>query len=56
MIGIASLVAVLGLSESSKSDLLTQLDRLGTNLLVVQAGQGIGLGNAEPARHRARPW
>ncbi len=47
MIGIASLVAVLGLSESSKSDLLSQLDRLGTNLLVVQAGQGIGLGNAE---------
>ena len=47
MIGIASLVAVLGLSESSKSDLLAQLDRLGTNLLVVQAGQGIGLGDAE---------
>jgi len=46
-IGIASLVAVLGLSESSKSDLLAQLDRLGTNLLVVQAGQGIGLGDAE---------
>jgi putative ABC transport system permease protein len=47
MIGIASLVAVLGLSESSKSDLLAQIDRLGTNLLVVQAGQGIGLGSAE---------
>ncbi len=47
MIGIASLVAVLGLSESSKSDLLAQLDRLGTNLLVVQAGQGIGLGSGE---------
>ena len=46
-IGIASLVAVLGLSDSSRSDLLNQLDRLGTNLLVVQAGQGIGLGNAE---------
>lgn len=46
-IGIASLVAVLGLSDSSRSDLLSQLDRLGTNLLVVQAGQGIGLGNAE---------
>ncbi len=45
-IGIASLVAVLGLSESSKSDLLSQLDRLGTNLLVVRAGQGIGLGDA----------
>ena len=47
MIGIASLVAVLGLSESSKSDLIAQLDRLGTNLVVVQAGQGIGLGNAQ---------
>ncbi len=46
MIGIASLVAVLGLSESSKSDLLAQLDELGTNLLVVQAGQGIGIGDA----------
>ena len=47
MIGIASLVAVLGLSESSKSDLLAQLDRLGTNLLVVEAGAGIGMGPAE---------
>lgn len=43
-IGIASLVAVLGLSESSKSDLLASLDRLGTNLLVVEAGTGIGFG------------
>ncbi len=47
MIGIASMVAVLGLSESSKSDLLAQLDRLGTNLLTVQAGQGIGRGSGE---------
>ena len=46
-IGIASMVAVLGLSESSKSDLLSQLDRLGTNLLTVQAGGGIGLGSGE---------
>src|SRR5438128_9383342 len=46
-IGIASMVAVLGLSESSRSALLTQLDRLGTNLLQVQAGSGIGLGNAQ---------
>ncbi len=44
MIGIASMVAVLGLSESSKSELLAQLDRLGTNLLTVQAGTGIGRG------------
>jgi len=44
MIGIGAMVAVLGLSESSKSDLLSQLDRLGTNMLQVQAGTGIGLG------------
>jgi putative ABC transport system permease protein len=46
-IGIASMVAVLGLSESSRSALLAQLDKLGTNLLQVQAGSGIGLGNAQ---------
>ena len=45
MIGIGAMVAVLGLSESSKSDLLSQLDQLGTNMLQVQAGQGIGLGS-----------
>jgi putative ABC transport system permease protein len=38
------MVAVLGLSESSKSDLIASLDRLGTNLLVVEAGGGIGFG------------
>jgi putative ABC transport system permease protein len=46
-IGIASMVAVLGLSDSSKSELLATLDRLGTNLLTVQAGEGIGRGSAE---------
>ena len=38
-LGIAALVAVLGISESSKADLLAQLDRLGTNLLTVSPGQ-----------------
>ena len=38
-IGIASMVAVLGISESSKAGLLTTLDRLGTNLLTVAPGQ-----------------
>jgi len=47
MIGIGAMVAVLGLSESSKSELLDQLDRLGTNLLTVEAGTGIGRGSAE---------
>jgi putative ABC transport system permease protein len=38
-IGIASMVAVLGISESSKADLLAQLDDLGTNLLRVAPGE-----------------
>ena len=38
-IGIAALVAVLGISASSKADLLAELDALGTNRLQVQAGQ-----------------
>ncbi|HEX2042680.1 MAG TPA: ABC transporter permease, partial [Acidimicrobiales bacterium] len=38
-IGIASMVSVLGISASSKADLLAELDRLGTNLLTVTPGQ-----------------
>ena len=38
-IGIASMVAVLGLSESSRAGLLHQLDRLGTNLLTAAPGR-----------------
>ena len=45
-IGIAAMVAVLAISESSKADLLAQLDRLGTNLLTVKPGQTIGGDNA----------
>lgn len=40
-IGIASMVAVLGISASSKADLIAELDKLGTNLLQVQAGQNV---------------
>jgi putative ABC transport system permease protein len=40
-IGIAAMVAVLGISESSRSDLIAALDRLGTNLLRVTPGQTI---------------
>ena len=39
-IGIAAMVAVLGISESSKAELLSSLDRLGTNLLTVAPGRG----------------
>jgi putative ABC transport system permease protein len=38
-IGIAAMVSVVGISASSRADLLAQLDRLGTNLLQVQPGQ-----------------
>jgi putative ABC transport system permease protein len=38
-IGIAAMVAVLGISESSRADLLAQLDSLGTNLLRVTPGE-----------------
>ncbi len=41
-IGIAALVAVLGLSESSRAQLGDELSRLGTNLLVVTPGTGFG--------------
>jgi putative ABC transport system permease protein len=40
-IGVAAIVAVLGLSSSSQAGLLSQIDRLGTNLLTVSNGQGL---------------
>jgi putative ABC transport system permease protein len=39
-IGVAAIVAVLGLSSSSQAGLLAEIDRLGTNLLTVTNGQG----------------
>jgi putative ABC transport system permease protein len=38
-VGIAAMVSVIGISASSRADLLRELDRLGTNLLQVSAGQ-----------------
>ena len=38
-IGVAAIVAVLGLSSSSQAGLLAQIDQLGTNLLTVANGQ-----------------
>ncbi|MQA98177.1 MAG: FtsX-like permease family protein [Streptosporangiales bacterium] len=46
-IGIATMVAVVGISESSRADLMRSLDRLGTNLLTVSAGQSMFGGEAE---------
>ncbi|MEM8620134.1 MAG: ABC transporter permease [Actinomycetota bacterium] len=45
-IGIAAMVGVLGLSESSKSALLDEISSLGTNLLTVEAGSGFGGGDS----------
>jgi putative ABC transport system permease protein len=39
-IGVAAIVAVLGLSASSQAGLLAEIAQLGTNLLMVQNGQG----------------
>jgi putative ABC transport system permease protein len=40
-IGVAAIVAVLGLSSSSQAGLLAEIDRLGTNLLTVSNGQNL---------------
>jgi putative ABC transport system permease protein len=44
-IGISAMVAVLGISASSKADVLSVLDRLGTNLLTAEASSGIAGGD-----------
>jgi putative ABC transport system permease protein len=55
-IGIASMVAVLGISASSRAELLRTIDSLGTNLLTVEPGQSfIGGGDSTlPVSARAR--
>jgi putative ABC transport system permease protein len=45
-IGVAAIVAVLGLSSSSAAGLLAEIARLGTNLLTVTNGQTFGGGTA----------
>ena len=40
-IGVAAIVAVLGLSSSSQAGLLSQISKLGTNLLTVTNGQSL---------------
>ena len=56
-IGIASMVAVLGISASSQAELLDTIDALGTNLLTAEPGESF-LGSGEevtlPEASRAR--
>jgi putative ABC transport system permease protein len=51
-IGVAAIVAVLGLSSSSQAGLLEEIDRLGTNLLTVHSGQDFS-GQAAELPHTA---
>jgi putative ABC transport system permease protein len=46
-IGIAAMVAVLGISDSSKAGLVAELNELGTNLLTVSPGQTFEGNSAE---------
>ncbi|HEY0719541.1 MAG TPA: ABC transporter permease [Streptosporangiaceae bacterium] len=46
-IGVAAIVAVLGLAASSQAALLAQISRLGTNLLTVTNGQAFSGATAE---------
>jgi putative ABC transport system permease protein len=46
-IGVAAIVAVLGLSQSSSNGLLSEIDALGTNLLTVSNGQTVAGQTAE---------
>jgi putative ABC transport system permease protein len=54
-IGTAAIVGVLGLSSSSQAGLIAEIDRLGTNMLTVEAGQSLTGGAAKlPAEAPAR--
>ncbi len=52
-IGIAAMVAVVGISASSKADLIAEIDALGTDLLRVQPGQSV-FGDATTLPEQAR--
>ncbi|MCX5384222.1 ABC transporter permease [Streptomyces sp. NBC_00083] len=47
-IGIATMIAVVGISASSKEQLLRELDKLGTNMLVVTPGTDLLTGKPVP--------
>ncbi|NMO56867.1 ABC transporter permease [Actinoplanes sp. TBRC 11911] len=46
-IGIAAMVAVLGVTRSSQADVLAEIDRVGTNLLTVANGKTVSGDEAE---------
>ncbi len=54
-LGIATMVAVLGISSSSRAQLVAQIDALGTNLLTVTPGSSDS-GQAATLPARRPPW
>jgi putative ABC transport system permease protein len=53
-LGVATVVAVLGISSSSRAQLVAEIDALGTNLLTVTPGQGFSrAGTTLPAQSPA---
>src|SRR3981081_1495476 len=52
-IGIAAIVAVLGITRSSQSHLIARVDSLGTNLLTVVNGHSLGGDETELPAHSA---
>ena len=55
-IGVAAIVAVLGLARSSQAGLLAEISRLGTNLLTVTNGQDLTGQTAELPARLPRGW
>src|SRR5438094_10215833 len=49
-IGTAAIVGVLGLSSSSQAGLIAEINRLGTNMLTVEAGHSLTGGEAKLPR------
>ena len=49
-IGTAAIVGVLGLSSSSQAGLIAEINRLGTNMLTIEAGQSLTGGPAKLPR------
>src|SRR3989440_12101535 len=47
-IGVAAIVAVLGLSASSQAGLLAEINQLGTNLITATNGQSVTSRTVEP--------
>src|SRR5262249_25101906 len=45
-LGVATLVAVTGISGSSRAQLIAEIDALGTNMLTVTPGQALAGGQA----------